>query len=252
METAGLLKCTAYSAYRYLWKFVDWIFPSKFGGCGRIGFSWCPDCLTQVKIIQGPVCEKCGLPEYKDATCRTCLLSSPPYHSLRSYSEYTEPMRSAIIRMKTYSDYGLGLSLPNYLTSMFKTLQWKIDAVIFVPISKIHINQRGYNQTDLFAYPFSLSIYSPYLPRSLVRIRDTRSQIRLSAMERRTNVEGAFKADPTFVEGKNILIIDDVVTTGSSITACSNALLQAGANSVYGIALARPIIYNPHLIPGGV
>ena len=142
--------------------------------------------------------------------------------------------------------------MSKYLTSMYKTLQWEIDAVVPVPIRKNHINQRGYNQTDLFAFPFSLAINSPYFPRSFVRIWDIRSQIGLSANERRTIVKDASKADPTFVEGKNILIIDDVVTTDSSKTACSNALLQAGANSVYGIALARPILSNLDMIPDGV
>jgi ComF family protein len=154
--------------------------------------------------------------------------------------------------MKKHSDYGLGLSLSKYLVSMFHTLNWKIDAVVPVPINKSHLKMRGYNQTELFAYPFSLAIYSPYRPKLISRIRETRIQVGLNALERYENVKGAIKADPFYSSGKIILIIDDVATTCSSISACSEALLAAGAKSVYGITLARPIVSNTNIIFEGI
>jgi competence protein ComFC len=252
MDTAGLRMCTAYSAYQYFWKAVDWVFPPECGGCGKVGSSWCPDCSSKLIMLQDPVCLKCGLPIPKIGICSSCKLNSFPFESLRSISEYTEPMRSAIIRMKKHSDYDLGLSLSKYLVSMFHTLNWKIDAVVPVPINKSHLNMRGYNQTDLFAYPFSLAIHSPYRPKLISRIRETRSQVGLNALERYENVKGAFKADPFYTSGKKILIINDVATTCSSISACSEALLGAGAKSVYGITLARPIVSYTNIIPEGI
>ena len=252
MDSAGLRKCTAYSSYQYFCKAVDWVFPPECGGCGKVGSSWCPDCSSKLIRLQDPVCLKCGLPIPRIGICSSCKLNPFPFVSLRSISEYTEPMRSAIIRMKKHSDYGLGLSLSTYLVSMFHTLNWKIDAVIPVPINKSHLNMRGYNQTDLFAYPFSLAIHTPYRPKLISRIRETQSQVGLNALERYENVKGAFKADPFFTSGKNILIIDDVATTCSSISSCSEALLVAGAKSVYGITLARPIVSYTNIIPEGI
>ena len=252
MDSAGLRRCTAYSAYQNFWKSVDWIFPPECGGCGKVGSSWCPDCSSKLLMLQEPVCPKCGLPIPKIGICSTCKRNAFPFESLRSISEYTEPIRSAIIRMKKHSDYGLGLSLSKYLVSIFRTLNWNIDAVVPVPINKSHLNMRGYNQTDLFAFPFSLAIHTPYRPKLISRIRETRSQVGLNTQERYENVRGAFKADPSYTSGKNILIIDDVATTWSSISACSEALLAAGAKSVYGITLARPIVSNTTIIPEGI
>jgi competence protein ComFC len=252
MNLAGLRKCTAYSAYHTFWKTVDWIFPPECGGCGKVGSSWCPDCSGKIILLHDPVCLKCGLPIPKTGICSSCMRTAFPFETLRSISKYTEPMRSAIIRMKKHSDYGLGLSLSIYLVSMFHTLNWKIDAVVPVPINKSHLNKRGFNQTDLFAYPFSLAIDSPYRPKLISRIRETRSQVGLNALERHENVKGAFKADPAYASGKNVLIIDDVATTCSSISACSEALLSAGAKTVYGITLARPIVSNANIIPEGI
>jgi predicted amidophosphoribosyltransferase len=82
-----------------------------------------------------------------------------------------------------------------------------------------------------------------YSPRSIARVRETRSQVGLSAAERRENVTDAFSADAAQVTGKNILVMDDVATTGATLASCADALLKAGARTVYALTLARAL---PH------
>jgi predicted amidophosphoribosyltransferase len=82
-----------------------------------------------------------------------------------------------------------------------------------------------------------------YSPQAVIRIRETRSQVGLSVLERKENISGAFQADPSRVSGKVILLVDDVTTTGATMAACSDALRKAGAKTVYALTLARAL---PH------
>ncbi len=252
MTSAGRSKRTAFSAYQQLWKATDWVFPPYCGGCGQGGSSWCLECQSKTSPIPEPVCNRCGLPITGSGECRKCRTNPPNFDSLRSFSEYTEPLRSAIIRMKTHPDYGLGLALSNHLITLYSRLVWEADLIVPVPISKDHSQQRGYNQTDLFAYPLALMLGFPYKSKAISRIRDTRSQVGLPATERALNVIGAFKADRSLVRGKRIIVVDDVATTGSSISACASALKDSGAVKVYGLTLARPILKDLHNLPADV
>ncbi len=249
MVTAGFSRRAASSAYQVIWKVADWAFPPVCAGCGTNGYSWCPDCAKKTSPIQEPVCSICGVPDQISGICRKCRKSTPFYDSLRSYSDYAEPLRSAIIRMKTYPDYGLGLALSYHLLDLFMKLSWNVDLIVPVPISKDHFDRRGFNQTDLFAYPLALSLGISYKKRAVTRIRETRSQVGLSATERVENVSGAFEAVASQVMAKTVLVVDDVATTGSSISSCANALKNAGATRVLGLSLARPLLKESQDFP---
>jgi ComF family protein len=110
-----------------------------------------------------------------------------------------------------------------------------------VPLSVARKATRGYNQSALLARPISLARRIPYRPRALKRIRDTESQIKLSFDQRQTNVRGAFIGDRNLVLGKTALLVDDVATSGATLDACAEALLQAGAQDVRALTLARAI-----------
>jgi predicted amidophosphoribosyltransferase len=103
------------------------------------------------------------------------------------------------------------------------------------------MRERGYNQVSFLALPLALALGIPYKPKGLTRIHETNTQVNLSASERLRNVMGAFIADSSIVENKTVLVIDDVATTGSTISACTEALVDAGAKEVYGLTLARAI-----------
>ena len=113
--------------------------------------------------------------------------------------------------------------------------------VIPVPLSQKRLHERGYNQSFLLALPFSMMINKPINKQSLRRFKETRSQVGLDRHERFNNVSEAFLADSTVVRGKNIILIDDVSTTGSTLEACASALKIAGARDIVALTLARAV-----------
>ena len=105
------------------------------------------------------------------------------------------------------------------------------------------MKERGYNQASLFAFPLATLQGWRYSSQVLVRTRETRSQVGLSPLERKVNISGAFRAEPDLAKDKAILLVDDVVTTGAPLAACSETLVEAGAQVVYALTMARAL---PH------
>jgi competence protein ComFC len=135
----------------------------------------------------------------------------------------------------------MGEILARPLISMLQEQTWPIDLVTPVPLSIARRSQRGYNQASLLSIPLAFALGFEHRPGVLAKIKDTRSQVGLSYEERRTNVAGSFSAVGKDVAGKNILVVDDVTTSGATLDACAGALKQAGAQVVYAITLARAI-----------
>ena len=115
-----------------------------------------------------------------------------------------------------------------------------ISVVSWVPLSRMRMRKRGYNQAQLLAEGIAKRLELPSAP-CLVKIKNNTAQSKTtSAEQRRRNVAGAYKVcDPEFVKGKNILLIDDVVTTGSTLSECSRMLQLSGVNKVYSASIAR-------------
>jgi len=105
------------------------------------------------------------------------------------------------------------------------------------------MRERGYNQVALVAMPLADLNGWQYAPRALARVRETRSQVGLTAEQRKENMQDAFGAEARQVAGKDVLLMDDVATTGATLSACARALLGAGAKSVCALTLARAL---PH------
>jgi ComF family protein len=114
-----------------------------------------------------------------------------------------------------------------------------VDLVVPVALHPAREHERGYNQSTLLARQFSRQLNLPLREDALARTRDTRPQVGLTRGERRRNVSGAFQAAPALLDGTRILLVDDVCTTGATLGAASEALLAAGARSVYAYCLAR-------------
>jgi ComF family protein len=158
---------------------------------------------------------------------------------LRSATLFGGNIREALHRLKYNQDIGIGEALAPHLVDVFYKQDWNIDLVTCVPLSPKRQRIRGYNQAEMLSMPFAALINKPHTPRAIHRIVDTRSQIDLNADERRKNVSGAFYANAMYVDQKSVIIIDDVSTTGSTISECAQALKQAGAKKVYALTLAR-------------
>lgn len=147
----------------------------------------------------------------------------------------------AVHHLKYRRHFALGESLGTLLGRFVPQFHWPVEVVIPVPLSPKRLAQRGYNQAAWLALFVAAENAWRYLPQALIRRRETRSQVGLSLEERRVNVQGAFLADPRQVQGRCILLVDDVATTGATLAACSQALQDAGAQAVYAVTLARAI-----------
>ncbi len=231
----------AYKAYQFSWVVLDWIYPPQCGGCGKGGSRWCPACASRTKRILGPVCPKCGQMQESDVLCTHCRLDPPHYYLLRSWAVFGGTLREAIHQLKYKRNVALGEVLARPLVQFIQDQHWMVDIVQPVPLSLARLAERGYNQASLLARPIALGLGVKFKPQGLRRIKHTLSQVGLTVRERQKNVENAFRADHEYVHGKNVLVVDDVTTTGSTMDACACALLEAGAARVYGLTLARAV-----------
>lgn len=230
----------AYVIYQWLWTGLDWLFPPNCGGCGVKGARWCAACQADAIVIQPPICIICGaINIVGEGQCFHCSNSRPSYSSLRSWALFKGSVRNAVHRLKYGKDVAMGEILSRPLIQIVSNQDWKIDLVIPVPLSVARKIERGYNQAALLARPISLATGWAYAPSALLRTRETASQVGLSIADRLINVSGAFEGNRIKLDKKNVLLVDDVTTSGATLMACSQALRLAGANEVYCVTLAR-------------
>ena len=242
MPQAGLQVRPAYSVYRLIWSGLDILFPPVCGGCGKRGYRWCPECARSLRLLSENICSTCGEPVEHARICQRCQQKNPAYSALRSYAEFGGPLREALHHLKYKHDIGLGEALSEMLIELYARLAWRIDLIVPVPLSQGRLKERGYNQAALLARPLALAINARYASSALARTRNTPSQVGLSVEERQENVSGAFTADRKQVWARDILLVDDTVTTGSTVNACAEALLAAGSGKVYALSLARAVL----------
>jgi competence protein ComFC len=224
-----------------MWGCLDWIFPPECGGCDRVGFRWCTECQERLLPVPEPFCVICGIPLSRTNLCPACNISKPPYNAMRSWTIFEGPIRNALHKLKYRRNVALGFILAHYLDAYVMQLGWDVDTVVPVPLGKKRLQERGYNQIGLVAMPLADLLGLQYKPRAISRIRDTESQVGLSALERKKNVLGVFRADPRLVKSRSILLMDDVTTIGTTLTSCAESLLIAGARSVFAFTLARAL-----------
>lgn len=234
-----------YSFYHFLWNALDWLYPPVCAGCNQPGSRWCANCQDKAIPIQKPICRICGDPIKTGALCNSCTSKAPSFTALRSWAEFESPVRDALISLKYRSNIGIGELLAQPLIEIYTHEKWSVDLVVPIPLSKEHLNQRGYNQAAFIAKPLALKLQIPYQPQSIHRVKETVSQIHLSAAERYTNLHGAFSANPATLNGKKVLLIDDVTTTGATMKSCADAARQAGAIEIYGLTVARALKKQP-------
>ncbi len=130
------------------------------------------------------------------------------------------------------------------LVEFVRALNWSVDMLIPAPLGKARLQERGYNQVALVAQPLAYELGIAYAPDGLKKMRETKSQVGLNITERQENVREAYQADPSVVKRKSILLMDDVATTGSTINACTEALLSAQAEAVYALTVARALSHH--------
>lgn len=231
-----------YKFYRLIWTSLDLLLPPNCGGCGKPGSRWCITCQKNVIRIDGSICTICGIPlSDKGSVCVDCQLDRPRYRILRSWSVFDDPVKNALHRLKYRRDIGLGDAIAWQLVGFIIQLNWPVNLIVPVPLGRKRLVERGYNQVGLIAHPLSLALNIAYAPKALSRDHETRSQVGLTKAERRLNVRGAFNAEVKAVNRSRILLIDDVATTGSTISSCAETLYAAGAQDVFALTVSRAL-----------
>ena len=224
---------------------LDFALPPRCAGCGSIvgeTHSFCPDCWKQVEFLGDGGCATCGIPlQATDAeTCAACIARPPRIARSRAAVAYGELPRSLAIRLKYGRKVAIARTMARYMAPLVSRAD---DAVLVpVPLHRARLWQRGFNQSALVARELARRLSIPSNATSLRRVKRTPPLKGMSPLQRRKTVAGAFKVpDKSAVAGKTIILVDDVLTTGSTAEACARALKQAGAARVELISWARVV-----------
>jgi competence protein ComFC len=215
---------------------VDLVYPKRCAGCSRRGSWLCNDCDYALPRFSAPWCERCGVP----ATYPRCKCPSTPINPerIRSVGPFDGWLREAIVLFKYHGEWARATHLGVPLAATIGHLQ-QIDALVPVPLHPSRLRQRGFNQSLLLARQVG-GLLGVDVREALIRTRRTDAQIHLGAEARKANVAGAFALQSNIpIAGLCLVLIDDVVTTGSTLSACADALIGAGAASVMAASLAR-------------
>ena len=226
---------------------IDWIYPPSCVHCGKAGALICEDCLSKLPAVGEHYCSKCGKPLKPRHFCRHCSSAAFRFNASRAPYLYDGPVSAMIKSLKYKGSLGLVPILSKLLSDFWEEIKWNVDVIIPVPLSYKRKAERGFNQSEMIAVNFAKRSGIPCVPKALMKQRDTLQQVGLNAEERKENLYGAFAAEPKLIKGKRILLLDDVMTTGSTFAECSSVLLDNGAASVYCLSVATtPIDHRKH------
>jgi ComF family protein len=218
---------------------IEWLLPSRCGGCARLGPWLCERCRRRIRRLEEPLCPRCGreLP-FAGAACG-CRTRLKHLARLRSAAAYEGPLPPAVHRLKYRGWRALAPPLARLLVAGLVVEGFPAAHVLAVPLHPARERRRGYNQAELLAAEVRRALQLPRVEGRLARVRDTRPQVGLDRLRRQANVEGAFRWEGASRSGEPVLLVDDVVTTGATLEACASALTTAGFGRVSGITLAR-------------
>ncbi|OQX71378.1 hypothetical protein B6D52_01705 [Candidatus Parcubacteria bacterium 4484_255] len=210
---------------------LDIIYPLKCLGCGKPGILICPQCYQKlISLADRPIYQR-------DMGFKKMIIAL----------DYREYIVKKIIKAFKYPPYIK--SLKKVLSSILITAIQKFPndisyfkknnfALIPIPLSRLKLAQRGFNQSELLAIELSQKLSLKYQPRLLKKIKNTKSQTNLSAEQRKANVQGVFSVKNNNCPS-NIILVDDICTTGATLQAASHALRQAGAKEIWAFVIAK-------------
>ncbi|MBA7694315.1 hypothetical protein ES703_102922 [subsurface metagenome] len=189
-----------------------------------------------------PLCPQCGKPQPSGILCPNCVGWQTEIEGVRSPFRFDGAIRQAIHQLKYRNLRALAPPLAKLLKDYLITNPMPGEVVVPVPLHQKRLKERGYNQSQLLARELGKFITLPVVDDCLIRQRYALPQARTSSVEeRRSNVANAFICRDHRLQDKQVLLIDDVATSGATLNACALALRTAGATSVWGLVLATEI-----------
>lgn len=227
---------------------IVFLYPAKCRACevslGVTSIPYiCADCWNDIQFLEPPWCDICGTPGI-DGLCDPCATSPPRYGKLRSIALYQTTLQQAVHlfkfeKKKTFVKHLIQL-INSHIPSDCSITEY--DFILPVPIHKKRLRERGFNQATLLANGIAKAVGVPVLTDSLIRHRHTVAQSSLDREERQQNIIGAFQIqNPRTLNGKRILVVDDVFTTGATIREVVNELWTADPAEVDVLTLARTL-----------
>lgn len=239
--------------------FIDVLLPARCQLCGAHapeGPALCRSCVEDIELMEAPFCPRCGWPfpssqalEYSpEHTCTHCEGMEKSFEFARSLGPYRGKLREAVNALKFQEKADLGMFLADLMFKNYERLfsitfenQRHADAVAHVPLHTRRWRERGYDQARILAASLARRLGIPAL-EALTRVKPSKPQTELRGEARRRNVRGAFAPVPgAQLKGLNILLIDDVFTTGATLCEAARALRKAGAREVWVYTLARTL-----------
>jgi len=238
---------------------LNLIFPLDCKICERPireskGYSICGKCFKTIELIDKPHCVKCGKPflistdlfkRDREILCSDCKRRKYSFEFARSVGIYLGVLKECIHLFKYYGEEKLteplGELLIDYLAKN-QEFEKKVDLIIPVPLHKNDLKRRGFNQSVLLGRVIGNYFSIPLKEEVLIKKKLTPSQVNLSKKEREKNILRAFSIERTEeIKDKNILILDDIFTTGSTVEECAKELMKAHANNIFVLTLARSV-----------
>ena len=223
---------------------LDVLFPPGCAACGRLlidaaGAFFCPDCQHDVERLPGNSCLTCAEPgDFHGGRCQRCTSRPPPFSRAFAPFAHEGAIARAVHQFKYVDHPELGRPLAQLLARESANFLASAPGIFCaIPLHRSRLRRRRYDQAELLARELALLTGRDRL-EALTRTRPTERQVGLSESARVANVAGAFAAS-TVVRGREVLLVDDVFTTGATARAAAAALISAGARSVQVLALAR-------------
>lgn len=230
---------------------VGLIYPPVCAACAAStgdAHALCPRCWASLSLIERPYCEVLGTPFALDLggplISPQAMADPPVFARARAVCGHDDIARALIHRFKYGDRLELAVTMGGMMALAGRELLADADVIVPVPLHRLRLWRRRFNQAAELAKVLAGKAGKPVDTRSLVRVRRTRPQVGLSRNERQENLQGALRVVPASrprIEGRRILLIDDVLTTGSTANASARALLRAGATAVDLITFTRVI-----------
>ncbi len=203
---------------------------------------------NKLHFLQNPACKICFEPfEFKvddEIICGACAQKNPEYFKALSVLKYDKNSKILITKFKYFDQTNLAKYFSKLMTKQAEEILPDIDFIAPIPLHKIRILKRKYNQSALLAKNIAKQSDKKLIIDLLIRTKNNKPQAHLDQKARQKNVAGIFKLKEKYfnsIKEKNILLIDDVITTGATVESCCKVLKKAGVNKIYVLTLAKTI-----------